>query len=246
MNRWFPRVVFALTLLFVSCTRAPQPKPFDVSPERKATHMVTYYEDGHRAALCTATAIGPHALMTAHHCNKDAEFDTMRIDLMIKDYHIQDIMTDDRDHDIYLTDATFTNFVPYKVRDAKMGEHVRIYGDGEGDYPSHKTDGTRVPIDDPSDLDQDAGIVKFSNSVISGDSGSAVWADDGSIVAVTTYLWDDKETGEKATIDFTPAFTKDQIDRAVHFTPDPDWQPEEKEKPPVMRHPSIFDLFTGR
>ena len=47
--------------------------------QRRATHRVKYGN-----GLCTATAIGPHALLTATHCNKHGEDATINLDLATK------------------------------------------------------------------------------------------------------------------------------------------------------------------
>lgn len=198
-------------------------KPIEpMTPQRRASHRIKYDRGS-----CTGTAIGPHAILTASHCNKDESTDTIHLDLSVKDFHIEKTLTDGRDHDIYLVDATLTNFVPYKVRPSKMGEHTHLYGSGGGEYPPERKDGFRVEWDDPSDIDAADGIVHFTEPVIPGDSGSAVFNDDGTIAAVTTYLYqtdsylwglmDDPTTA----VDFTPAFTAEQIKEATEFQPTP-------------------------
>lgn len=241
-----PKLLLCATLMFVGCTprKTPVQAPFNPPIEQKATHMVTFYQGTRPVGLCTATAIGPHALLTASHCNKDEKLTDIKLDIALNDFHIQKTLTDDRDHDIYLIDGPpFQNTVDYKVRAAKPGEHVHLYGNGEGDYPSHRQDGKRVRFDDPSEVDLREGVVRFDMKVIPGDSGSAVLADDGSIVAVTTYLWTDDKTKEKSTVDFQPGFTDDQITEAVTFAPDPNWKAPYVAPPALRRPPSFFDIF---
>lgn len=243
-----PRLLFALTLLLVGCTPRlkPEPKPIDMTPQRRASHMVEYFKYGRPTGLCTATAIGPHALMTANHCDADGSAKEIQLDLALTKFHIQKILHDNRDHDIYLIDGQpLRDFVEYKVRLAKMGEHVHFYGNGEGEYPSHREDGVRIPFEDPSEIDQSEGISQFDILVRHGDSGSAKFADDDSIVAVTTYLWTDDKTKKETGVDFLPGFTDDQITEALTFAPDPDFKPVEPVKPPPVRPPSFFDFFTG-
>lgn len=166
---------------------------------------------------------------------------------MLNDYHIQKTLTDDRDHDIYLIDGPpLHDFVEYKVRPAKPWEHVHLYGNGEGEYPAHRQDGVRVPFNDVSEIDNGQGVVRFDMKVIPGDSGSAVVADDGSIVAVTTYLWRENAKDEYgSTVDFLPAFTDEQITEAFTFAPSmvPYVEPF---APPLKRPPNLFDFFGMR
>lgn len=243
--KFLTKLLLSATLFLAGCTPRPatQPKPFNPPAEQKATHMVTFYRGNRPVGLCTATAIGPHALLTASHCNKDEKLTKIHLDVVLNDFHIQKTLTDDRDHDIYLVDAQFTNYIDYKVRPAKLGEHVHLYGHGEGDYPSHRQDGKMIRFDDPSDIDQRQGIVAFDMTVIPGDSGSAVLADDGSIVALTTYLWTDEKTNVKTTVDFLPGFTDEQVAEAVSFAPDPNWKELPYMEPPRSRTLNLFDFF---
>jgi hypothetical protein len=209
--------------------------------------MVVFLRGTRAVGECTATAIGPHALLTASHCNKDDKLTKIHLDLVLNDYHIQKTLTDNRDHDIYLIDGPpLHNFVEYKVRPAKSWERVHIYGDGEGQYPPRRLDGIKLPFDDFSEIDQSQGVVRFGMEVIPGDSGSAVIAEDGSIVAVTTYLWKENEQDKHwSTVDFLPAFTDEQITEAFTFAPSLTAYVEPP-PPPAMRPPSLFDFFGMR
>ncbi len=241
-----PKLLLLATLIFVGCApkRLPVPKPVDLVTQR-ATHMVSFMDGEEKKGLCTATAIGPHALMTASHCNKDEKLTTIHLDVVLNGFHIQKTLTDDRDHDIYLIDGpALQNTLPYKVRAAKPGEHVHLYGNGGGEYPARREDGVRLAFDDPSEIDNSEGIVEFSLKVIPGDSGSAVVSnEDGSIVALTTYLWTDNKTKVTTTVDFLPGFTDAQITEATTFVPDPDWKESVVDKKPEPRKPSLFAFF---
>ncbi len=100
--------------------------------------MVTFFRGDRASGLCTATAIGPHALLTASHCNEH-DLKKIHLDIVLNDYHIQKTLTDGRDHAIFLIDGpSLHDFVDYKVRAALPGEHVHLYGNGEGEYPAHR------------------------------------------------------------------------------------------------------------
>ena len=199
----------------------------DTTPQEGATHMIQLVNPyGRQVGLCTATAIGPHALLTAHHCNPEGRNKQVDIDYATRHFHIQQTLVDDHDHDIYLLDGpAFKNTVTYSVRPAKVGEPVYMWGDGEGTYPSRQLTGQAITTFDPSDVDQDAGEVSFSLQCIPGDSGSAVYGSDGKIVALITYGVDD--SGESMfntfdhpySLDFMPSFTDDQIKTAVEYVP---------------------------
>lgn len=171
--------------------------------------MITYFDDKGRVdGYCTGTAVGPHALLTALHCD-EGESDTISLDLSVRKYHINGHLYDGRDHIIYHLDGPeFKNIVTIKERPAKLGEEVVSYGNGHRDYPSHTYVG-RVVVDDNggdiSDIDAADQVACFSLPVVSGDSGSAVYGKDGSLVALVTYGNDVHAVG------FALNFSKDEL-----------------------------------
>lgn len=188
-----------------------------ITPERKATHMLTYLDkDGKPAFACTGTAVGPHALLTALHCD-EGEYDALRLDLSRHVYHIVGAITDGRDAIIYHLDGPeFKNYVIIKQREAKLGESVISYGNGGRDYPQHTYKGQVIADSnggDTSEVDIADGMHVFSLPVIPGDSGSAIYALDGSLVAIVTYSQgtDTEDTGEA--VGFALNFTKEQLDK---------------------------------
>ena len=126
----------ALALLCVFSPAPTKHAPALITPERRATHMITYYEDSAsgnsvRSGLCTGTAVGPHALLTALHCD-EGQSDTFSLDLAVRKYKIIGHIYDGQDHIIYHLDGpAFTEFVTIKEREAVLGEAVTSYGDGE-------------------------------------------------------------------------------------------------------------------
>jgi hypothetical protein len=189
-----------------------------ITAERKATHMITYYDDKdseHRISFCTGTAVGPHALLTAMHCDF-GESSTISLDLSVKKYHIIGTARDGRDHIIYHLDGpAFTNVVTIKERKAIMGEQVISYGNGKEDYPPHTYVGKVVEQangGDTSEVDAADDTTEFTLPVVPGDSGSAVYAKDGSIVALVTYEDEDEETATHRAVGFALAFTAEQLD----------------------------------
>lgn len=195
--------------------------------------MITYVKGTRDIGECTGTAIAPHAIMTATHCT-DHGTNTLHLDYSTRIYTVQKVLTDGRDHDIYLIDGpALKNLVTYRTREAKEGEHVYMYGDGEGQYPSRRLDGSVIPTGDPSDVDAEQKERAFTLHVIPGDSGSAIYADDGSIIALTTYTV--TSPGEHFwnkdfvyCVGFQPGFTQDQILQAQSFVPLPDAPKEQK------------------
>jgi hypothetical protein len=203
-----------------------------VSLQQKSQHMITFLDaEGERTSLCTGTAIGPHALLTASHCNEGEgpdHHDTVTLDLSTQHFHLLAEAEDGRDHVIYLLDGpAFTNFLPesalLNVVPPKKGETVYLCGDGLGAYPPYCRWG--VPNDgdndsDVSDIDKAQGMQYFTLAIIPGDSGSAVFGSDGRVVAIITYGGDaeDRETPSQAAAGFGLNFKKSVLDRAATFS----------------------------
>lgn len=189
----------------------PKPKPQALF-QQKTSHMLTFLdEEGERGALCTGTVIGPHAILTAEHCDEPAkghlEFQTLNIDLSTRNYTIGAVTFDQHDHEILIVDGPpFATIEPYVVRKPVAGEQAFFYGFGKEDYPAHESIGKVKANDDPSDVDEAQKVVYFSNQAIPGDSGSALYGKDGAILALVTWSIDGKSCAG-----FQLAFTDEVI-----------------------------------
>lgn len=208
-------VVTSAVLMF-SCGGSPKPfqQNHPVNMEVKSSHMLIFAtEDGRGVDLCTATAVGPHALLTADHCNANDELPELTVDYTPRQYHIMDVMHDDHEHQIIFVDGpAFKDIEPYRARAPKVGETVHIEGFGHGVYPATDKQGIVLDEYDPSEVDRDMGLFYSSVPAIPGDSGSAIYAEDGSMVGLLTYGFHKGRHSESG--GFTLAFTPEQIDRA--------------------------------
>lgn len=212
-------VLFATALILFAMNRfvgVSRPQYHEVNPERKATHLITFVEvneeTGEQKILqtCTGTAVGPEALLTAEHCLEGANT-TIELDLSPVIYRVNNVVADGRDHVIlHVIDANFKNVIHIKERNAVLGERVRVYGNGGNDYPSHAYHGIVIKDGyegDLSDIDESVGVANYSLPVVGGDSGSAVYGDDGAIIGLVSLgRGGDKESYEYAT-GFSLAFS---------------------------------------
>lgn len=177
-------VLLCLSMLFSGCAPKQQPKP---SIQRKATHLILYTQDHQVHGACTGTIVGPHALMTAKHCD-EGSFDAIRLDLAMHEYHIQKRWEDDHDHVVYGLDGdAFDDISVIKQRPAKEGEPVYFYGDPEAQYPPVLKEGYVEHNSDPSEITRKTGMHEYTMESIPGCSGSAVYAADGSMIGLITY-----------------------------------------------------------
>lgn len=233
-----------LTLLFtVSTTFCTN---YEKDPHRAAAHMIIMLKPEAPAppvpagfpvpskpaaegALCSATAIGPHALLTADHCdegNTELFVDSRPNDDKPFKVHILGRILDNEDHLILLVDGpefqdTTARFYNVKKTDTKIGEQVFAYGDGEGLFPPELRKGYRmgylmIPPDaelGPTMPKYDRKVYLYDLNIIPGDSGSAVYSEsDGRLVAVTTYSISGRFMGAYAL-----RFTAQQIKQAETF-----------------------------
>jgi len=122
------RLLLSFLLIVPSCSRLIIAAP---PLEELSAHRIAFLDKrGDVDAQCSATAIGPHAFMTAAHCNDADQPDVqVRIDLSTRRFNLIAVTEDRRDHVIYLTDATFTNYINVKERPAgneRSGTHMGL------------------------------------------------------------------------------------------------------------------------
>jgi hypothetical protein len=175
--------------------------------------MITFLTDEEKPkSLCSSTAIGPHTILTAAHCNlgKGDEHSTeVKLDYAVRNYHILAELDDGQDHTMLLLDGpAFKAFIPnLKPADPQPGDEVVLYGDDQGQYPPLPKygviDGAMTDAD-VSDVDQGDGIEYYTINAIHGDSGSAIYdLKDGRIVGLLTYGVG-REKAASFALDFPP------------------------------------------
>jgi V8-like Glu-specific endopeptidase len=159
-----------------------------------------------RGALCTAYAVGPHTLLTAEHCNLP-DTNAVYLDSVDHDAIKQGRVTshtiisrtfDHQDHMLLDVSAVIfgeTIELGAHVRTAKQGEKIYFWGTPDG-IPNMYREGYVMGAEPPSTpdpedkepIDATAYLTIAACPTISGDSGSAVFAEkDGQLVGVVTY-----------------------------------------------------------
>lgn len=168
--------------------KPPYFKNHPATIQQKASHMLTMYDGSHPDGVCTGTVIGPHAILTAEHCDRDAKFSAVKLDYSPQNLDIIWVEKDDNEHLILFLDGPeFHDFAPFETREPKLGEHAYIIGNGERAYPGVRKDGTVIEEYDPSEIDKAAGLSYYSIPGIPGDSGSAIYGLDNVMLGVTTF-----------------------------------------------------------
>jgi len=208
--------ILMLSLVVWPTQRLIPPK----SQQRKATHVVIM-KHGEETGVCTASAIGRHALLTADHC--DMGTDNLRVDYTFN-IHVLGRIKDGKDHIIYLVDGpefedtmgSLYNPATYDM--SREGDGAFFFGDGGGMFPPQLRKGYRM---DHIGFDKDeapkgmiAGdLFLLDIAAINGDSGSAVYSEEtGRLIGVITYALFERFVGT-----YAMHFTQAQIDQAERF-----------------------------
>jgi hypothetical protein len=198
--------VILLLMLSTVCLSGTEKLP-DI---HKYTHVIGQHTvlQGNK---CSATAIGPHALLTASHC----ELPTRDLGVDGRKATIVSFARDENDHTIYLLSGIeFKDFADVDESPLTVGEDLFMYGNpGELDDIFRK--GYVSKVDD----EDDPPYYYIDINTFFGDSGSGLFNRDGKLVAVLS-------TGEIQTIhdvnfELTGAFglnfSKDVLDTAKKF-----------------------------
>ena len=201
------------------------------SLQRKAAHQIVFVvhekdENGLDVtgkALCTASSLGPHALLTAGHC--DVGETEITVDNELSPRAVFSRINDGEDHVIFLVGGSaFKNtmgkfYSPDTYAPDKVGDEVFLYGDGGRMYPPQYRQGRAmgtiiVPKDELSGmLISDPNLLLFDLNIIGGDSGSAIYdMHTGKLVTLVTYGVADKYCGA-----YVMHFTQAQVEQAEKF-----------------------------
>ena len=188
MKRFLLSILLTLSLLASSCTAS------NLKPTQHAAMHRLLFQTKTDGSYCTGYAISPHAVLTAAHCDErdmTVVFDKDYNDKTAVVYTIDQKYFDDEDHMIFVVKAvTFTDFIKYDpatYKPPEQGEHIYFWGN-----PERRVDIYREGYIAGQEFEGDPDIKGKSNSVLvmstcgHGDSGAAVFAEDGRIVLLVT------------------------------------------------------------
>jgi len=148
--------------------------------QHRATHHINL-ENILEGDSCSATAVGPHTLLTAGHCLMA----TSKIKVDGEVANITNLVFDDADHMLVVTDATFVYWLRIDqtaLPAIQPGTPVHMWGN-----PGHSVDLFRAGVFKKWDsLDEDTKLAVFQLPIYAGDSGSGLINDSGALIAVAS------------------------------------------------------------
>jgi hypothetical protein len=206
MNAIATAAVLAFSLLIGAHGKSPAEKLQIAHNSSKHTAQLTIIG----GAYCSATAIGPHALLTASHCEQPT--DDLAIEGSDKVATIVGKIRDGQDHTIYLlSGVTFDSYVNVDTNHKlSQGEHVYMFGN-PGEISDAYREGYYAAHHGADNL--------FCLPAWHGDSGAAVFDENGDIVQVITGMEPASDDPEALQFTFTYdlKFKQSDLDKAQLF-----------------------------
>lgn len=172
--------------------------PAPLADQHRAAHHIQY-DNPVEADSCSATAVGPHTLLTAGHC-------LMASNKVIIDGNpaaVKNLVFDNADHMLIVTDATFAAYlhIDQDALSVPPSGQVHIWGN-----PGRSRDVYRIGAFLKYDDLDDIKVAVFQLPIFAGDSGAGVINEAGVIIGVVS-LGD--KNAETAVLPF--AFTADEL-----------------------------------
>lgn len=172
-------LILTFTFLALSALFSSEAVPTLDQQHRAAHHIIS--ENILEGKGCSATAVGPHTLLTAGHCLVAAS----KIQVDDGAVNVLNLMFDDADHMLVVTDATF----PYWLRidqtalaSIQPETAVHMWGN-----PGHTVDLFRTGVFSKwEDFDEENKVAVFLLPIYGGDSGAGILNDSGAIIAVVS------------------------------------------------------------
>lgn len=182
----------------------------------KQTHDATYHTgqetitDGY---LCSATAIGPHALLTATHC--ELPTDELQVEEIDGPVTVKQRIRDGNDHTIYIVNADFDIYTKVNQADEKsQGEIVFFFGNPGKYHDVYRSGYLAAVVENQSIFGDDPTKLLFDMNGWNGDSGAAIFNPKGEVIAIVTGGSFQKEDGDsfKLLVSYVLQFKQQDLD----------------------------------
>jgi hypothetical protein len=199
-------IVFIFPILVIAQTPAVIKIAHDTTYR---THQETVMDSKH----CSATAIAPHSLITASHC--ELPTDALYLEGINAVVAITSRIRDDNDHTIYIVDTTFKNYTTIKDEEPTQGKSIFYFGN-PGKLHDIFRKGTTVGTIAQSDNEPKQILYDFN--IWYGDSGAGIFNESGQLIGILTGMVvepapDDNTSSFKLAFSYILDFKKKDIDK---------------------------------
>jgi len=155
--------------------------PLAARPPGKNATFTIVAETISSEGTCSATAIGPHAILTASHCEMPTDF----VRVGDREAHVDKIIRDKQDHSIYLLGGiTFTEFVEVKQNEYEIGQEFHVWG-APSSFDHIYRHGYVAGVIPTSHSGRPAMLVLDFNGFL-GDSGAGMLNNEGQLIGIVT------------------------------------------------------------
>lgn len=173
----------ALILALLITAAVAQEKKAEMIPAgARIAHQTSFrldIEDKEGSGHCSATAVGPHTILTAEHCiSPTASYSIPGGKLQIKS-----ILRDGNDHVLLEVDKKFDVWAQINLTQPETGTHVYIWGN-PGELSDVYREGTISGVVE----EDDKTVILVDINGFFGDSGSGVFNEKGEVVGVISLV----------------------------------------------------------
>ena len=230
-------ILAALLLIFVACIGSisvsngaagvSAPSAYDTA--HRTTHQIFEATIVSSTRACSATAIAPHALLTASHCELPTS--AIAVDGSNSIMEIQGTLRDGYDHTIYEVSGTFKNYAEFSSARITIGDDVFLFGNpGELSDILRKGYVAKAPVYEASPIQRlfagpAVDQVTYDFNGFFGDSGAAIFNQAGEITGVVSQILSQANPESMHTVTqnlmlgYTLHFTADQLTQAEQYRP---------------------------
>jgi hypothetical protein len=196
----------------------------------RTTHQIAEATIVSEPRSCSATAIAPHALLTASHC--ELPTNAIAVDGGNNIMEIQGVIRDGYDHTIYEVSGTFKNYAEFSSARQLVGDDIFLFGNpGELSDILRKGYVAKSPVDNASTLQRlfmgpAADQITYDFNGFFGDSGAAIFNLQGEITGVVSQILTQvnpeqpgRVVSQNLMLGYALHFTVDQLQQAEKFVP---------------------------
>lgn len=219
---------FLAALLLAACAPVPVPvdaqaQPYSGLTSEEQAAKAYAVELGNNG--CSATKIGPHALLTATHCVDDDNPSRKRPEVLLvddKSTRVKKFIDDGKDHTIMIVNDTYKTWASMAAP-PPVGATVFFWGNSEFDDLFR-----RGVVCGYYQMDLWKGVWADAVMVLDimfsgGDSGSGLFNEQGYLVGVASavHMWDDRGQGAMGQVGLATPFNFELKDIKDHVGGDP-------------------------